>query len=76
MACAPFYFRREAYKQASIATTDPKEKTKKASTLLCAKKNAKKKSKKKGYGSSYVDGNYPLYSSSTTDGKLKGFFSF
>lgn len=62
-----FQHQREAYKQASIATTDPKEKTKKASTLLCAKKNAKKKSKKKGYGSSYVDGNYPLYSSSTTD---------
>lgn len=61
-----FQHQREAYKQASIANTDPKEKTKKASTLLCAKKNAKKK-KKKGYGSSYVDGSYPLYSSSTTD---------
>ncbi|KAJ1522794.1 hypothetical protein ONE63_001950 [Megalurothrips usitatus] len=61
-----FQHQREAYKQASIANTDPKEKTKKASTLLCAKKNAKKK-KKKGYGTSYVDGNYPLYSSSTTD---------
>ncbi|KAE8748633.1 hypothetical protein FOCC_FOCC004644 [Frankliniella occidentalis] len=61
-----FQHQREAYKQASIATTDPKEKTKKASTLLCAKKNAKKK-KKKGYGSSYVDGNYPLYSTSTPD---------
>ncbi|KAK3916048.1 MAGUK p55 subfamily member 5 [Frankliniella fusca] len=61
-----FQHQREAYKQASIANTDPKEKTKKASTLLCAKKNAKKK-KKKGYGSSYVDGNYPLYSTSTAD---------
>lgn len=44
-----------------------KDKNKKASTLLCAKKHKKKKKKKTPY-SAYSDGSYPLYSS-TVDGK-------
>lgn len=46
-----------------------KEKSRKAGTFLCAKKNLKKKRKKSPYHT-YQDGGYPLYSSSSTDGKI------
>lgn len=45
-----------------------KEKSRKAGTLLCAKKNPKKK-KKKPYSATYSDGSYPLYASGA-DGKF------
>ena len=63
------FCRREQLKQAIAGDKSNKEKTRKASTLLCAKKNQKKK-KKKSPHNAYTDGSYPLYSSSTTDGKL------
>ncbi|KAJ9589661.1 hypothetical protein L9F63_017150 [Diploptera punctata] len=44
-----------------------KEKSKKAGTLLCAKKNAKKKKKKAPYNASYTDGGYPLYANAVDD---------
>lgn len=49
-----------------------KEKSRKAGTFLCAKKNLKKKRKKSPYHT-YQDGGYPLYSSSSTDGKITHF---
>ncbi|XP_046981287.1 protein PALS1-like [Schistocerca americana] len=62
-----FQHQRETMKQTIAGDRLTKEgKSKKASTLLCAKKNPKKK-KKKPYGSSYTDGGYPLYASATDD---------
>lgn len=60
-------FRRESLKQQIAGDKLSKEKNKKSSTLLCAKKHNKKKKKKTSYNS-YIEGNYPIYSS-TLDGK-------
>ncbi len=62
-----FFRRREALKQTIAGERMNKEKSRKAGTFLCAKKNLKKKRKKSPYHS-YQDGGYPLYSSSSTDG--------
>nr|CAD7412657.1 unnamed protein product [Timema poppensis] len=61
-----FQHQREAMKQTITGEKTTKEKSKKAGTLLCAKKNPKKKKKKAPYGS-YNDGGYPLYTTSTAD---------
>lgn len=59
-----FQHQREALKQ-TITTDKQKDKPKKQNTLLCGKKNLKKRKKK----SLYQDGGYPIYSSNS-DGKL------
>jgi MAGUK p55 subfamily protein 5 len=56
-------------KQTIAGDKTTKEKSKKAGTLLCAKKNPKKKKKKAPYNVAYNDGGYPLYATSTIDGK-------
>nr|CAD7594114.1 unnamed protein product [Timema genevievae] len=61
-----FQHQREVMKQTITGEKTTKEKSKKAGTLLCAKKNPKKKKKKAPYGS-YNDGGYPLYTTSTAD---------
>lgn len=61
------FSRREALKQTIAGERMSKEKSRKAGTFLCAKKNLKKKRKKSPYHT-YQDGGYPLYSSSNTDG--------
>ncbi|XP_065214129.1 protein PALS1 isoform X2 [Planococcus citri] len=61
-----FQQQREALKQTIAGERINKEKSRKAGTFLCAKKNLKKKRKKSPYHT-YQDGGYPLYSSSSTD---------
>jgi hypothetical protein len=56
-------------KQTIAGDKTTKEKSKKAGTLLCAKKNPKKKKKKAPYNVAYNDGGYPLYATSTVDGE-------
>ena len=56
-------------KQTIAGDKTTKEKSKKAGTFLCAKKNPKKKKKKAPYSVSYNDGSYPLYSTNTVDGE-------
>ncbi|XP_067011595.2 protein PALS1 isoform X2 [Anabrus simplex] len=58
-----FQHQRESMKQTIAGDKLTREKTKKAGTLLCAKKNPKKKKKKLPYN----DGGYPLYATSTID---------
>ncbi|GLH13025.1 MAGUK p55 subfamily member 5 [Gryllus bimaculatus] len=60
-----FQHQRESMKQTIAGDRMTKEKSKKAGTLLCAKKNAKKKKKKMPYN----DGGYPFYATSTIDVK-------
>uniref|UniRef100_A0A1B6C910 MAGUK p55 subfamily member 5 n=1 Tax=Clastoptera arizonana TaxID=38151 RepID=A0A1B6C910_9HEMI len=60
-----FQHQRESMKQTITGDKINKEKSKKSSTFLCAKKNPKKK-KKKPYVS-YNDGGYPIYSTNTVD---------
>jgi hypothetical protein len=55
-------------KQTIAGDKTSKEKSRKAGTLLCAKKNPKKKKKKAPYNVAYNDGGYPLYATSTIDG--------
>ncbi|KAK7601156.1 hypothetical protein V9T40_008597 [Parthenolecanium corni] len=61
-----FQQQREALKQSIANDRIGKEKSRKAGTFLCARKNMKKKRKKSPYNS-YQDGGYPLYSSSSAD---------
>ena len=63
------FSRRESMKQTIAGDKTTKEKSKKAGTFLCAKKNPKKKKKKAPYSVSYNDGGYPLYSTNTVDGE-------
>jgi hypothetical protein len=56
-------------KQTIAGDKTTKEKSRKAGTLLCAKKNPKKKKKKAPYSVAYNDGGYPLYATSTMDGE-------
>jgi hypothetical protein len=56
-------------KQTIAGDKTTKEKSKKAGTLLCAKKNPKKKKKKAPYNVAYNDGGYPLYATSAVDGE-------
>ncbi|GFG39049.1 hypothetical protein Cfor_01515 [Coptotermes formosanus] len=62
-----FQHQRESMKQTIAGDKTAKEKSKKAGTFLCAKKNPKKKKKKAPYSVAYNDGGYPLYSSNTVD---------
>ncbi|XP_069671483.1 protein PALS1-like isoform X2 [Periplaneta americana] len=62
-----FQHQRESMKQTIAGDKTTKEKSKKAGTLLCAKKNPKKKKKKAPYNAAYNDGSYPLYASNTVD---------
>lgn len=57
-------YRREAMKQSITGDKLTREKSKKAGTFLCAKKNTKKKKKK-----SYSDSGYPIYATNT-EGKF------
>jgi len=68
-----FQHQREALKQTITGEKPDKNKPKKQNTLLCGKKNLKKRKKK----SLYQDGGYPIYSSNS-DGKfiLKCFFFY
>jgi len=56
-------------KQTIAGDKTTKEKSKKAGTFLCAKKNPKKKKKKAPYSVAYNDGGYPLSSTNTVDGE-------
>lgn len=47
--------------------------SKKSSTLLCAKKNPKKKKKSK-FGPHFNDDGFPLYTTTTIDGKHLRFY--
>ena len=49
--------------------------SKKSSTLLCTRKNPKKKKKRSKFGSNFNDEGYPLYATTTIDGKVLEFFS-
>ena len=69
---ANFCCRRETLKQTIAGERMGKEKSRKAGTFLCAKKNLKKKRKKSPYHT-YQDGGYPLYSSSSTDGEPQNY---
>lgn len=62
-----FQHQRESMKQTIAGDKTTKEKSKKAGTFLCAKKNPKKKKKKAPYNVAYNDGSYPLYATSTVD---------
>lgn len=57
-----FQHQREAMKQSITGDKLTREKSKKAGTFLCAKKNTKKKKKK-----SYSDSGYPIYATNTDD---------
>ncbi|CAH1402888.1 unnamed protein product [Nezara viridula] len=57
-----FQHQREAMKQSITGDKLSREKSKKAGTFLCAKKNTKKKKKK-----SYGDSGYPIYAAHTDD---------
>ncbi|XP_066901223.1 protein PALS1 isoform X2 [Halyomorpha halys] len=57
-----FQHQREAMKQSITGDKLSREKSKKAGTFLCAKKNTKKKKKK-----SYSDSGYPIYATNTDD---------
>lgn len=63
------FSRRESMKQTIAGDKTTKEKSKKAGTFLCAKKNPRKKKKKAPYSVAYNDGGYPLYSTNTVDGE-------
>jgi len=56
-------------KQTIAGDKTTKEKSKKAGTFLCAKKNPKKKKKKAPYSVAYNDGGYTLPSTNTVDGE-------
>ncbi|XP_073982492.1 MAGUK p55 family member stardust isoform X2 [Rhodnius prolixus] len=57
-----FQHQREAMKQSMTGEKLNREKTRKAGTFLCAKKNTKKKKKK-----SYSDSGYPIYATNPVD---------
>jgi MAGUK p55 subfamily protein 5 len=62
-----FQHQRESMKQTIAGDKTTKEKSKKAGTFLCAKKNPKKKKKKAPYSVAYNDGGYTLPSTNTVD---------
>ena len=64
-------YRRESMKQTIAGDKSSLRGPKKSSTLLCARKNQKKKKRGK-FG--YNDDGYPLYATASIDGKLFFFF--
>jgi len=62
-----FQHQRESLKQTITGDKIGREKSKKAGTFLCAKKNPKKKKKKMPYSANYNDGGYPIYHSTSAD---------
>lgn len=68
-AILKLFCRRESLKQTITGDKIGREKSKKAGTFLCAKKNPKKKKKKMPYNTNYNDGGYPIYHTTSADGK-------
>uniref|UniRef100_A0A1B6FIQ7 MAGUK p55 subfamily member 5 n=1 Tax=Cuerna arida TaxID=1464854 RepID=A0A1B6FIQ7_9HEMI len=62
-----FQHQRESLKQTITGDKIGREKSKKAGTFLCAKKNPKKKKKKMPYSANYNDGGYPIYHTTSAD---------
>ncbi|XP_066598306.1 uncharacterized protein [Prorops nasuta] len=61
-----FQHQRESTKQTIAGDNSTVRGAKKSSTLLCARKNPKKKKRSK-FGSNYTDDNYPIYSTPAVD---------
>ncbi|KAJ8688640.1 hypothetical protein QAD02_024435 [Eretmocerus hayati] len=61
-----FQHQRESMKQTIVGDKSTVRGAKKSSTLLCARKNPKKKKRGK-YGSSFNDDGYPFYATSSVD---------
>jgi hypothetical protein len=62
-------FRRESVKQTIAGDKSTVRGSKKSSTLLCARKNPKKKKRSK-LGSNFNDDGYPLYATTSIDGNF------
>ncbi|XP_025203537.1 MAGUK p55 subfamily member 5 isoform X3 [Melanaphis sacchari] len=67
-----FQHQREALKQTITGDKPGKDKPKKQNTLLCGKKNLKKRKKK----SLYQDGGYPIYSSNSDEYEVEEILTY